>query len=243
MSHTHGQKIFGIGLSRTGGTSLSAALSLLGFRALHFPADSSTRREIISHLDRGNCGGLHLSILNDYDALSDTPISSVFRSLDIAYPGSKFVLTIRDESAWLDSCRRYWRDVIPRSAWRSSPAITLASVRRRFKRSVEPPEPFDQGIRSLISNAVNRRLGRPVDHTGYTLAIEEYLYGGLDFDEPRFRRVYRSHNSATLRHFADRPSSLLVLDICGGQGWAELCSFLHMKPPSIEFPWRNTLAG
>jgi hypothetical protein len=38
-------KVFGIGLSRTGSMSLTEALTILGFRALHFPADPVTQRE------------------------------------------------------------------------------------------------------------------------------------------------------------------------------------------------------
>jgi len=31
-----------------------------------------------------------------------------FRELDMMYPGSKFILTLRDKDSWLDSCRRHW---------------------------------------------------------------------------------------------------------------------------------------
>jgi hypothetical protein len=29
--------------------------------------------------------------------------------LDRAYPGSRFILTVRDKKSWLESCHKYWR--------------------------------------------------------------------------------------------------------------------------------------
>jgi Sulfotransferase domain len=104
-------KVFGIGLSRTGTTSLTDALKLLGYRSIHFPHDSETMREIIGYL-RAPEAELRLTILNEVDALTDTPITTTFRALDRAYAGSKCILTERDESAWLASCERYWAEVL-----------------------------------------------------------------------------------------------------------------------------------
>jgi hypothetical protein len=95
-------KIFGIGLSRTGTFSLSRALEILGYRSKHFPR---IEREILN-------GDYHLPILDEYDALTDTPVVPIFPQLDTAYPGSKFILTIRDLESWLDACERFftWQD-------------------------------------------------------------------------------------------------------------------------------------
>ena len=104
-------KVFGIGLSRTGTTSLTDALKYLGYRSIHFPHDSVTMREVISYL-RMPEAELRLTILNEVDALTDTPITCTFRALDQAYAESKFILTERDEDAWLASCERYWAEVL-----------------------------------------------------------------------------------------------------------------------------------
>jgi hypothetical protein len=100
-------KIFGIGLSRTGTTSLHRALELLGLDSIHFPDDARTRREILGFLPGGG-DRLHLSVLRRCDALSDTPVCATFEALDAAYPGSRFVLTVRDKQEWLISCQAYW---------------------------------------------------------------------------------------------------------------------------------------
>lgn len=100
-------RVFGIGLSRTGTTSLARALTLLGYRTIHYPDDERTRSEIIGCIQRG-CERLCLSVLDGHDAATDVPISATFEALDAAYPGSSFILTTRPKETWLDSCRRYW---------------------------------------------------------------------------------------------------------------------------------------
>jgi hypothetical protein len=95
-------KIFGIGLSRTGTYSLNSALTLLGYRAKHFPRIED---EILA-------GDYRLDSTAGYDALTDTPVAPIFAQLDTAHPGSKFILTVRALDDWLDACERYfsWQD-------------------------------------------------------------------------------------------------------------------------------------
>ena len=92
------QKIFGIGLPKTGTSSLSAALKILGYQVCDFPSDETTVAEL-------RAGNYQLSILKQFDALTDIPIPAIYPQLDQIYPGSKFILTVRDLNSWLDSCR------------------------------------------------------------------------------------------------------------------------------------------
>ena len=97
-------KVFGIGLSRTGTKSLSAALKRLGYSAVHYPTDRGTLKTLLTtdaHAGDFPC-------LRTNDSLTDITAAAYFEDLDRLYPGSKFVLTIRDETDWLDSCRRHW---------------------------------------------------------------------------------------------------------------------------------------
>jgi len=71
---------------------------MLGYRSGHFPSDPVTVAEL-------KAGRYDLSILQRYDALSDVPIPAIFAQLDQVWPGSKFVLTVRDPVSWLESCR------------------------------------------------------------------------------------------------------------------------------------------
>ncbi len=61
--------------------------------------------------------------LERHYAFSDLPFPLLYKELDAAYPGSKFVLTIRPEDAWLKSVRDHWDPAINpwRSQWDDAP--------------------------------------------------------------------------------------------------------------------------
>jgi hypothetical protein len=85
-------KIFGIGLSRTGTTSLAKALSMLGYNAIHA---------------RG------LDHIEQYEASTDVPVAARYRQLDKRYPNSRFILTVREMESWLESCRQHYESYKP----------------------------------------------------------------------------------------------------------------------------------
>lgn len=94
-------RIFGIGLSRTGTTSLGAALERLGIKTIHYPHDSATYKELAS-------GEFHLSILEKYEAAVDISVAPFYAQLDEAYPDSRFILTTREIEPWLRSMETHW---------------------------------------------------------------------------------------------------------------------------------------
>jgi 3'-phosphoadenosine 5'-phosphosulfate (PAPS) 3'-phosphatase len=91
-------KIFGIGLSKTGTTSLAHALELLGYKTRDYPG--------LVHYSPGDLTSIDAGLLDTHDALTDTPIPSFYRELDARYPDAKFILTIRDAEGWLKSCKK-----------------------------------------------------------------------------------------------------------------------------------------
>ncbi len=91
-------KVFGIGLSKTGTTSLANALQILGYKT----RDNMGVVEYAS----GNLSSVDLDAVEAFDALTDTPIPSFYRELDRRFPGSKFILTLRDAEGWLKSCQK-----------------------------------------------------------------------------------------------------------------------------------------
>lgn len=88
--------IFGIGLSRTGTTTLAAALSLLGFHTLHWRNPLTC--EVISDDD-----------FLIFDAFTDTPVSTRFETLYLRFPNSKFIFTTRKFEDWQTSISGLWR--------------------------------------------------------------------------------------------------------------------------------------
>jgi hypothetical protein len=112
-----GPKIFNIGLNRAGTTSLSRALGLLGYRALHFRFG----RERLYDIARSNVRAgrrVFAGLDGDHDAFSDFAGQLFFRLLDRQYPGSRFILTIRDLDGWLDSRERKVRANLARKDYR-----------------------------------------------------------------------------------------------------------------------------
>lgn len=89
-------KIFGIGLTKTGTTTLAAALTALGWTTLDWR--NPLTFELMSKDD------LHL-----FDAFTDTPVCLGFEAYYYMFPNSKFIYTMRSVAAWLTSIERQWK--------------------------------------------------------------------------------------------------------------------------------------
>lgn len=81
------EKIFGIGLAKTGTTSLNDAFAILGIASIGCP-DS-------------------IAAIRRFEAATDGIVADRFEELDREFPGSKFIYTVRDRENWLDSYTRY----------------------------------------------------------------------------------------------------------------------------------------
>lgn len=138
-------RIFGIGLNKTGTSSLDAALRILGYESLHW-GGPPVRRLVEEALEAGEP---LLSRLDPrYDAFSDIePLYRNFALLDEQYPGSKFILTVRPLEAWIESRKRHVENnvrrkelglytgtflVVDEEAWRADWEQHLAAVRSYF---------------------------------------------------------------------------------------------------------------
>jgi hypothetical protein len=95
------QKVFGLGLSKTGTSTLTEALNILGVRTIHYPHDARTFAEL-KH------GDYRLSVLQDYQGVTDTPVAPYYAQFDRAWPESKFIMTVRDKKTWLRSAATHW---------------------------------------------------------------------------------------------------------------------------------------
>jgi hypothetical protein len=99
------RKIFNIGLNRAGTSSLTEALGLLGYRAVHFRHMESRLYDIAAtNFQAGRA--LFSGIDHLYDAFSDFAGHHFYPLLDAQYPNSKFIITLRDVEDWLDSRER-----------------------------------------------------------------------------------------------------------------------------------------
>ena len=109
-------RIFGIGWHKTGTTSLHHALETLGYDSAHWISAHWAKR-----IWEEMANGRSLTLEQHY-ALCDFPISLLYKELDATYPGSKFILTKRDEVDWVESARAHWSGTNPfRSSWNNDP--------------------------------------------------------------------------------------------------------------------------
>ena len=161
-------KIFGLGLTRTGTTSLAVALEKIGYYVVHYPSEN--------YLFDGH-----------YDAAFDLSVAIHYKKLDQLFVGSRFIYTIREKNAWLDSMERYLQD----------------------KRV------------NAQQYQTNRQL----------------VYGQFEFDRKMYSAAYDRHHNDVLEYFKTRPQDLLTLNICNGDGWRPLLSFLgEERPTNIGYP-------
>lgn len=90
-------KVFGIGLPKTGTTSLGEALELIGYQVCNENLGSEDEDIEI------NVRGRMAAAVQRYDAFQDVPWCSLFEYCDELCPGAKFILTVRDECRWIHS--------------------------------------------------------------------------------------------------------------------------------------------
>jgi Sulfotransferase domain len=76
-------KVFGVGLTRTGTTSLSAALNILGISCIHWPKE--------------------IALFYRYRAATDITVACRFIELDKLFPGSLFIYTEREVKNWAEA--------------------------------------------------------------------------------------------------------------------------------------------
>jgi hypothetical protein len=104
-------KIFVIGLSKTGTSSIGDALALLGYKRLGWKDIRS--RHLVHTWYNGDLDAL-IDQTRYYDAFEDLPWPVMYRELAALYPDAKFVLSLRkDEGTWLRSMRRH----VSRGRW------------------------------------------------------------------------------------------------------------------------------
>lgn len=68
---------------------------------------------------------------------------------------------------------------------------------------------------------------------------ERYLVADYASRRDEIIEQYLARNREVNLYFNDRSDDLLVLDVCGGEGWEPLCSFLGLDPPRGPFPHLN----
>lgn len=105
FTNSSSKKIFCVGLNKTGTKSLHEAFIILGIKSCHHNHYQNNIKKnchrLIKQAMEENKKPLHY--FDNYDAYSDMSLFNFFKELDHHYPGSKFILNIRDPEDWVIS--------------------------------------------------------------------------------------------------------------------------------------------
>lgn len=102
MIHPDNSKsmVFGIGFHKTGTSTLRDALSILGYKV------KDTSKSSLIPVLKGNWAHVYKKLKN-YDAAEDFPWFMIYEKLDELFPGSKYILTIREDEDWYTSISKH----------------------------------------------------------------------------------------------------------------------------------------
>lgn len=211
-------KLFCIGFNKTATTSLERALLDLGLRM----PKQLEQEDILSDVVRGQGYQTLQRYCQDYDAFQDLPFSqsTVYLACDALFPGSKFILTVRDEQAWVKSYIRFYK--------------------REF--GLEDVEIFSEDVfrdktlylkKGYVHSVFENLL---IEHRGGQAVVR----WDLAFDRDFLIDLYLRRNSEVIRYFSDRPDDLLVLDPGKEADTGRLLTFLEIDGvEAAPFPREN----
>lgn len=200
------QKIFCVGRNKTGTTSLVSAMKTMGY---------SIGNQRLAELQMKSWAQRDFRQLISYcktaEFFQDIPFSLpyTFQAMDMFFPGSKFILTIRDAEDWHKSM------------------IDFHSK----------PDVHGEKARSLnaLKEAEYCYKGFAYD----TKALVYDLPSDDPYDKETLISHFHFHNRMVKDYFRNRKDDLLVLNVSDPNAYKELCLFLGKPCQADGFPWEN----
>lgn len=200
-------KIFCIGRNKTGTTSLKVAFEELGYIVGH----QRTAEILCDQYYYQSEFDPIIEYCKTAQVFQDGPFSlpETYKHLDRAYPGSKFILSMRDSpEQWYQSVVRFQT--------------------KKFGRDGKLPTAED------LRNATDARKGWLFNRLKlYGLSEDD------PFNKEKLIAHYEKHNRDILENFADRPENLLVINLAEPGSWRRFLDFIGARSSRTEFPWEN----
>jgi len=200
------RKVFCIGRNKTGTTSVQRALLELGYVV----APQEPAELMIHDWARRDFRRL-IRFCRWYEAFQDSPFSLPFtyQAVDMAFPGSKFILTVRDNAEqWYESLTKFHAKLFGGGQLPTIDALKAAHYRYRGF-------PYD----------MNRAIHRTPEGDPYQKDI--------------LIAHYKAHNDSVVEYFRHRPDDLLVMNVADAGAYARFCEFLDKPCDRETFPWEN----
>ena len=204
----HGRtKIFCIGRNKTGTTSLKKAFEELGYLV-----GKQEDAEVL--YDRYYFKGEFLQIIKYCESsqvFQDVPFScpETYKYLDKAYPGSKFILTVRnDADQWYQSLTRFHA--------------------KMFGSNGQVPDVED------LKKAIHNRKGFM-----YNTVKLHGTSDTDPYNKEIMMSHYDKYNKDVKEYFKARRDDLLIINVAEDDAYTEFLQFLGITSSGGAFPWEN----
>jgi tetratricopeptide (TPR) repeat protein len=199
-------KIFCVGRNKTGTTSLAAALASLGFTV-----GLQARGEALARDWAQRDFRRIFELCRTADAFQDVPFSrtDTYRVLDLQFPGSKFILTVRDSAEqWYESLTSFHTRIVDKGRLPTADDLKV----------------FNYRYPGYLWESAQANYG--IDETSL-------------YDRTIYIAHYEDHNRQVVDHFKDRPRDLLVFNVAEAEAMSALCAFLGVEHDGRPMPHRN----
>ena len=201
------QKIFCIGLNKTGTTSLKKEMELQGYvvgnqRLGELLFDDWVRRDFRRII----------RLCKTAQFFQDAPFSFPYTyiALDQTFPGSKFILTVRDDGEeWYNSLVNFHS-----KSWGNG---NIPPTWEDLKESTYIYKGFPYHFVSCLFNSQKNDL----------------------YNKDKLIKYYNLHCSNVLTYFKYRPDDLFVINLKNNDSYSKFCNFLQCQQVRDSFPWLN----
>lgn len=203
------QKVFCIGRNKTGLTSLGQALHSFGYK-LGKQRKSELLLEDWAKKDFTRI----IKHCKSADAFKDVPFSLdyTYAVMDQAFPGSKFILSIRENAEeWYESHIRFDTRIIGKDR------LPTAEDLKSF--------PY-------------RKTGWYWQLQQYVYQVDENSL----YDRDTYINHYENYNRNVINYFKNRPNDLLVINLKDDNAMEKLCKFLNIDITGKSMPHLNKSA-
>lgn len=199
-------KIFCIGRNKTGTTSLAKALKDLGV----IVANQRPAEMLLGDWARRDFRRI-IRFCHTAQAFQDIPFSLpyTFVALDMRFPGSKFILTVRDSP----------------EKWYSS----LTNFHAKMFGHGKDPDYND------LKNATYRYPGFMLEANRAIYPTPD----DDPYNREILINHYNSYNQSVMEYFRHRPNDLLMINLAEKGAYAKFCEFIGKPCTREEFPWEN----
>ena len=209
-------KVFCIGYNKTGTNTLERILTNLGYR---MPNQVRQETLVVEEFFRGNYAPLY-TLCKKYDAFQDMPFSQgvTYVIVDAMFPGSKFILTVRDPSAWFESLARFHLNGILKKA------------------GVEKLEEFGELTFKNKAIYLHKNYLQSIfkRHAVSVVDYEIRFDWSLVYNKAHRMEVYERRNREIVNYFQERQGQLLVLDLSKEVDNSKIVEFLDLPKTLID---------